>query len=228
MNRFKKASIAGIAGLSLAGGSLAVATVSPLGIAGAQEDGTEETDRPQRGDRIATGLAEILAELVEEGVITDDQADAVSGRVDERIEERRAEFEARRAEHQAEREENMAAVADAAGVTVDELTDALRNGDSLADVAGDNVDAVIDLLVQEQTDRINDALENGRIDAERADELLADVEERVTDRVNGERPDRPFGHHDRRPGRDFAPGFDGPGFGGDDATDEPAAFDQGA
>jgi len=216
MNPVKKAAVASIAGLSLAGGSLAVAAVSPLGIAGAQEDDAEQTD-----DRRASGLAEILAELVAEGTLTQEQSDAVTDRAEERMDERRAEFEARRAEREAEREAFAEELAAAAGVTIDELQAARENGDSLADIAGDNVDAVIDLLVQQQTDRINEAVENGRIDAERADEILAEVEDRVTDMVNGEG----FGGRGFGPGGHRGPrGFGGPGgpFGGPDAPAEDA------
>lgn len=217
MNPVKKAAVAGIAGLSLAGGSLAVAAVSPLGIAGAQEDDTEETDRR------ASGLADILAELVADGTLTQEQSDAVTERVEERMDERRAEFDERRAERDAEREAFAAELAAAAGVTVEELQAARENGESLADVAGDDVDAVIDLLVQQQTDRINEAVENGRIDAERADEILAEVEDRVTDMVNGEG----FGGRGFGPGGHRGPrGFGGPGgpFGGSEgpAEDAPA------
>ncbi|MDH4168856.1 MAG: hypothetical protein OEW42_04620 [Acidimicrobiia bacterium] len=236
MNRLKKTAIVGVAGLSLAGGSVAVAALSPLGIAGAQEDGTEQT----RPDRIGDGLADILAELVEDGTLTQEQADAVGERVDERRDERRAEFEAFRAEHEADREAMMQELADAAGVTVEELADARDKGESLADIAGDNVDAVIELLVQQQTDRIDEAVDNGRLDQERADEILTDVEQRVTDMVNGEGFAGPgFGHRGGHhgpgggfgPGRGFGPGD---GFGPDDgapgapAEDEPAAFDVGA
>ncbi|MGI9601318.1 MAG: hypothetical protein ACR2QE_05515 [Acidimicrobiales bacterium] len=224
MKPLKKAAVAGVAGLSLAGGSLAIAAVSPLGIAGAQEDETEQTS-PE--GRIASGLAEILAELVDEGTLTQDQADAVTERAEEKGAERRAEFEAQRAEREAQREETAAAIAEAAGVTVEELQAARENGDSLADIAGDNVDAVIALLVQEQTDRINEAVENGRIDSERADEVLAEVEQRVTDMVNGEGG---FGRggFGRGPGHRF-PGRGGFGPGADAAPeDAPAAFDTGA
>ena len=98
-----------------------------------------------------------------------------------------------------------------AGVATDELTEALRDGQSLADISGANVDAVIAYLVDEQTAQINEAVENGRLDQERADEMLADVEERVTDHVNGEGEGR-FGRRGPR-GRS--------GFGGGPPGDAP-------
>ena len=82
--------------------------------------------------------------------------------------------------------------AEALGMTEDELRTALEpDGTSLADVAEDQgVDVVtlVDALVQAQQDRIAQAVEDGRLTQEEADERLADLEERVTERVNSDAP----------------------------------------
>ena len=83
---------------------------------------------------------------------------------------------------------NLGTVAEVLGLEVDELRDQLRDGATIADVAGDDVDAVIDALVAEKTDRIAQAVEDGRLTQEEADEKLAEVEDRVTDKVNGTPP----------------------------------------
>ncbi|NIR37390.1 MAG: hypothetical protein GWO22_15820, partial [Actinobacteria bacterium] len=60
-------------------------------------------------------------------------------------------------------------------------------------------------------ERIQEAVENGRITQEQADEKLADLEQRITDRVNGEAPERgPRGFGRRGPGGPGSQGF-GPG-----------------
>ena len=71
-------------------------------------------------------------------------------------------------------------------------------GARLAEVAtahGVDPQAVIDTLVTAATAEIDQAVTDGRIDADKADEIKATLEERVTDRVNGVRPERPA--HDR-------------------------------
>ena len=52
------------------------------------------------------------------------------------------------------------------------------------------VDAVVDLIVEQKNERIDEAVESGRIEATDADEMRAEVEERVTTRVNEGRPER--------------------------------------
>ena len=85
---------------------------------------------------------------------------------------------------------NLGTVAEVLGLEVDELRDQLSDGATIADVAGDDLDAVIDALVADKTDRIAQAVEDGRLTQEEADEKLAEVEDRVTDKVNGIRGER--------------------------------------
>ncbi len=80
-------------------------------------------------------------------------------------------------------------------MTQEEIREALRNGETLAQLIEDNdedVDAVIADLVEEATNHINEKVAAGDITQERADEKLATLEERITDRINGtfERPER--------------------------------------
>ena len=75
----------------------------------------------------------------------------------------------------------------------DSLQTALRDGQSIADIAAANgvdVQGIIDSMVDAANARIDEAVANERIDADKAAELKANVEERITARVNGERPER--------------------------------------
>ena len=77
-------------------------------------------------------------------------------------------------------------VAEALGLTSDEVKQGLRDGNSLADLAAEQgVDAadVRAALVAEANERIDQAVQNGRLDEADADEKRAMVEERVDDLI---------------------------------------------
>ena len=74
-----------------------------------------------------------------------------------------------------------------------ELGEAVRGGASIADLAGDRVDELVADLVARATERIEQAVTDGRLDRDRADEILARVEERITVRLNGGQPTGPAG-----------------------------------
>jgi len=165
----KKLIIATTAGVLALGGGLAFAVPALAG----DETSTTREDR----------IRDALAGLVEDGSITDAQADEVAttlagsglgghghghggGRLD------------------------LSAAATALDMTEDELREALRADDtSLADVAGQQgveVATLVDALVTAQQERIDQAVEDGDLTQEQADERLADLEERVTERVNSD------------------------------------------
>jgi hypothetical protein len=86
------------------------------------------------------------------------------------------------------------AAADAIGITEDELRAALEDGDTIADVAAANdvdVQAVIDALVADATAHIDEEVAEGDLTEEQATERKANLEERITALVNGERRERP-------------------------------------
>jgi hypothetical protein len=85
--------------------------------------------------------------------------------------------------------EKFEAVANALGMTTDELRDALRDGKTIADVAREkNVDVqtVIDAMVGAATSAIDEAQAAGRLTEEQATRLKDGLEERITAIVNGE------------------------------------------
>jgi hypothetical protein len=77
--------------------------------------------------------------------------------------------------------------ADAIGIDDDELLDALREGQTIAEVAESNgVDpqTVIDAIVASAQERLDEAVADGDIDQDDANERRADLTERITEFVN--------------------------------------------
>ena len=75
------------------------------------------------------------------------------------------------------------------GLTIAEMRDALQGGQSLADLIsanGQSVDNFIAAVMESVSARIDTAVENGRITTERAEEMKAQAQARVTAWVNGE------------------------------------------
>jgi cell division FtsZ-interacting protein ZapD len=94
----------------------------------------------------------------------------------------------------------LADVAEAIGISTDDLRAALRDGQTLAEVAEAN-DAdpqqLVDLLVANGTERLDAAVAAARIDQATADERKASLPDRSADLVNGELERHPRRH----PGR---------------------------
>ena len=144
-------------------------------------------------------MTEALAPLVAAGTITQAQADAVIEAL------QAAKPEGRHGHGPGIVHASLDTAATALGITSEELRTALREGKSVADVAGEkgvDVQVVIDALVAEAQERIATAVSEGRITQAQADERLATLTDDITKIVNGE-------------GRGFGRGR-GPGRGGDD------------
>ena len=157
-------------------GALGVAalTLGFAGVAGAQDAPVVEdpapieqlddtNDRASRSDR---RQARIEAR----------QAQADTG---ERSEAR----EARKAERQAAKAEKVAEIAEVVGISADELTDAKAAGSSLAEIAGDELPAVVSYFVDNATERIDAKVADGTITQEQADAKLEGLEERIETRL---------------------------------------------
>jgi polyhydroxyalkanoate synthesis regulator phasin len=97
-------------------------------------------------------------------------------------------------------------------VTADQLHTDLRAGKTLAQIAKDKgkpVDGLIKVLVDKAKERLDAAVKAGRLTEDQKQSILADLEQKVTDFVNGIRP--AFGrHHLRGPDSFFGDRFGGP------------------
>lgn len=84
---------------------------------------------------------------------------------------------------------NSEAVADALGITTDELQAARGAGQSLADIAtaeGVSIDVVVDAIVDDVEEHLAEEVAEGDLTQEEADERLAAAEERATEKVNAD------------------------------------------
>lgn len=115
----------------------------------------------------------------------------------------------------------LEAAADAIGISTDDLRTELRDGQTIAEVAEDNdvdVQAVIDAMVAAGEARIDELVDEGRVDEGRAETFKENLPDRVTAIVNSERPfDGPRGRRHHHFGGQLAPETDG------GATDDGAA-----
>jgi hypothetical protein len=95
----------------------------------------------------------------------------------------------RHGQHQRRGHELITVVAEQTGLTEEDILAQVRDGATLAEIItanGGDVDAVIAAVVEEATTRIATAVTEGRITQERADEMLANLQETVTSAINGE------------------------------------------
>ena len=95
--------------------------------------------------------------------------------------------------HHGDRGARSEELAELLGIEIADLRTALHDGDTLADIAeanGVDPQTIIDVQIAGQTERIQAKVEAGEITQEEADDKLADLEERVTTRVNEGRPER--------------------------------------
>ncbi|TFV44181.1 hypothetical protein [Blastococcus sp. TF02A-35] len=140
-------------------------------------------------------ITEALSGLVDDGSISQEQADEVATTL--------SEAGLGRGGHHGG-EPGLEAAATALGMTEDELRTALEaDGTTLAEVAESQdvpVEDLVAALVEAEEERVAEAVEDGRLTQEEADERLADVAERVTERVNSDAPVRGgHGPRDRGP-----------------------------
>jgi uncharacterized protein YidB (DUF937 family) len=103
---------------------------------------------------------------------------------------------------------DLSTAADFLGVTESELRTALHeDGQTLAEVAeaeGKSVDGLVTALVTAARERLDHAVEDGRLTEAQRTEMLADLEERIRDVVDNGLPQR-FGFRGEAPGAAFTP-----------------------
>ena len=211
MNRIKKSVVAAGLTAGLLGGGVAGVILGSGGVSGAQESTTTvpaESDAPGKASRPdpSTRLGETLSPLVQDGTITQEQADKVI----ETLLAARPDGRGPGHGGHGGRRGGVGgfggdAAAGALGISVDELRTELRAGRSIAQVAeskGIAIDTVIAAIVAERTEKIEAEVTAGDLTREEADEKLAGLADRVTEKVNSTPPAR--GEH-RRGGPDGTP-----------------------
>jgi hypothetical protein len=161
---------------SLTGGAAAgVALFSPtLATAQSESESSTPATPPQ-------WMTDALQPLVDNGTITQAQADAVTSAL----------AEAKPAHGPRGGGQVVAVAAQAIGIEESALRQALAGGQTIAQVAQSNgVDPqkVVDALVADHAARLDQAVADGRITQAQADEKKADAQARFTAIVNGERP----------------------------------------
>ena len=95
---------------------------------------------------------------------------------------------------------DLDAAASYLGITEEQLRTELQNGKTLAEVAkahGKTVDGLVDAIVAQAKTKVDAAVKAGKLTQSEANEMLAGLEARITDLVNGRFPAPPFGGHER-------------------------------
>ena len=203
MKKTSKFAALGLTAGLAAGGVTGLVLAVPA-VAGAQSTGTttettpstpstgSNATKPDPGSRIA----DALAPLVSDGTLTQDQADKV-------VETLKDSFPGRGGPGMG-RAGGIAldTAANALGMSADDLRTALRDGQTIAQIAqskGVDVQTVIDALVAEAKTRLDERVTAGDITQAQADQRLADLTQRITDAVNNGFPARgdhgPGDHH---------------------------------
>jgi polyhydroxyalkanoate synthesis regulator phasin len=216
----KFASIGLLAGTAVGGGvGLMLQATGPAGAASApivapiDTTGTDTDNGGTTGTR-AGRLADVLAPLVEDGTLTQAQADAVIEALQaSRPEGGRGDREPRggRGGRGGRDGRDLGVVSETIGITAEELRTGIQAGQTIAELAaanGSSAQAVIDALVGVAQTHLDEHVAAGEMTADEAAEKLVDITERITTFVN-ETPE-----FDGR-----GPGGRGPG-GDSDAADE--------
>lgn len=177
----RSVAITAIAASTLGGVAAGAALFTPV-IAGAQDDAAEaEQAAPERRARIS----EALQVLVDDGTLTEAQREAVVETLQIALPDR-GEFRERLGQRGSR---GAGEIAEILGLEASEIREALRNGSSIAELAeAQGIDSadIVDAIVARAEERLDTAVENGRIDDTQAAEMLTRAAERAEDLVNGE------------------------------------------
>jgi hypothetical protein len=200
-----------LADIAAANGSSGTALVDSL-----VADLTEKLDGAVADERIDQEKADEILDDATEKITT--MVNSTQAEIQAIREAERAEKMAEREARQVERQETLASVV---GVPFEDIQAALEEGETtLAEYAAANgnqlsLEQLVDGLVAPAEADLAEKVADGTLTQDEADERLADVTERITERVQSVPGDGPHGERGDRGGR-RGPGRGGPGFGGGD------------
>ena len=135
-------------------------------------------------DKQQDKLAGVLSDLVKKGTLTQAQADALNAAIAAARTADDAKRVADKAAHEAERAALEALVAKTIGVDAAVIKTRLAAGESLGAIAGAKKDALIAVLVADETKRIDAAVTAGKLTAAQATTMKAGLVAHVTAEVN--------------------------------------------
>ena len=135
-------------------------------------------------DKQQDKLAGVLSDLVKKGTLTQAQADALNAAIAAARTADDAKRVADKAAHEAERAALEALVAKTIGVDATVIKTRLAAGESLGAIAGAKKDALIAVLVAEETKRIDAAVTAGKLTAAQATTMKAGLVAHVTAEVD--------------------------------------------
>jgi hypothetical protein len=187
---------------------------------------TGTTSASDAVEKRVSSIREALQGLVDDKTITDAQADKVAERLGSSEAFRGPGPGGHRHGFVLGGSEGLAAVAKVLGMEADDVKTALRDGTTLKELAekqGKSSDDVVSALVTAAKAQLAEAVEDGRLTQERADELSASMESRIEEFVENGRPAKGDGPGRGWPGHGHGGGMGpwGGGGGGDEAPQSP-------
>ncbi len=185
----RAAFVATLEGLGIS--SDAVETGRQAGQTLAQIAEAEGVGRADLVDGLVDAAEERLAAAVADGNLTEDEAAEKLAGLADKIDAR---VDAEPGDRRAGGGERIQGLADTLGLSVEELRAASAEGQTLAEIAaaqGISEATLVDSLVAGLTEKVDAAVEAGRLDADEAAEKLVEAEERIAEAVNAEPGERP-------------------------------------
>lgn len=142
-------------------------------------------------DALLANMTERIDTAVEEGRIDEDEAAEKLAELEARVDERLTTVPdlSERGNRRAGRSAASEALQDILGLSSDEIRAELADGKTLAEIGeeqGISAEELADTLVAAMNERVDEAVEEGHIDEDRAEEIRGRIEENVENRINGE------------------------------------------
>lgn len=134
------------------------------------------------GDGPASRVADVLAGLVSKGTITQGQADTIQKALEDA---RSADLTERQKRHEEQRAQVEALYKDVLGLSADEVRAKLKDGTTLRKLAGNKADELAKGFSRIITAEVKQAVADGDMTQARADEILAGLDQRIEDWLDG-------------------------------------------